>query len=65
MPSEILESEKFLEIANSLATSCRVKKSGDVVKLKLRTPKTLYTYKTDAKEADSLIAKLEIEILEL
>jgi len=64
MPKEIFSEEEFLNIAKS-ATECRIKKTGDIVKLKLRTPKHLYTYKTDTTKAESLISQIEIEKIEL
>ena len=65
MPKEIFNEEEFLKIAKELAIECRIKKSGDNVKLKLRTPKHLYTYKTDTTKAESLISQIEIEKIEL
>lgn len=65
MPKEIFEEEEFLKIAKNFATECRIKKSGDVVKLKLRTPKHLYTFKTDSVKAETLLREIEIEKIEL
>ena len=65
MPKEIFKEEEFLNIAKSLAVECRIKKSGDKVKLKLRTPKHLYTYKTETSKAESLLSQIEIEKIEL
>ncbi len=65
MPKEIFDEEEFLNIAKSLAVECRIKKSGDKVKLKLRTPKHLYTYKTETSKAESLLNQIEIEKIEL
>jgi hypothetical protein len=42
MPKEITNEETFLKMSES-AIECRVRRSGESVKLKLRTPKTLYT----------------------
>ena len=64
MPKEILDEEKFLELAE-FAIHCRVKRVKDVVKLKLRTKKILYTYKTDPITADRLVRGLSCEIIEL
>ncbi len=42
MPTEITDEKKFMEIAKSRASVCRIKKlKNNVVKLKLRTPQTL------------------------
>lgn len=64
LPSEIFDEEKFLELAE-FAVHCRVKRVKDVVKLKLRTRKRLYTYKTDPETADRLVRNLTCDIIEL
>jgi large subunit ribosomal protein L38e len=64
MPKEIFDEEKFLELAE-FAIHCRVKRVKDVVKLKLRTKKHLYTYKTDPITADRLVRALTCDIIEL
>jgi large subunit ribosomal protein L38e len=64
LPSEIFDEEKFLELAE-FAVHCRVKRVKDVVKLKLRTKKRLYTYKTDPETADRLVRNLTCDIIEL
>jgi hypothetical protein len=66
MPMEIKDEKQFLEIAKSRASVCRIKKlKNEVVKLKLRTPKTLYTFKTTSAKAEELLKNLEIERVEL
>ena len=47
MPSEIHDAEKFVEISGR-AEYCAVKRLKDVVKLKIRTAKQLYTLKVGA-----------------
>jgi hypothetical protein len=64
MPVEIKSEDEFLEISKR-ATSCRVKRTGDVVKLKLRTKNTLYVYKTNPDKADILTKRLNIDIIEI
>jgi hypothetical protein len=64
MPKEIFDEEKFLELAE-FAIHCRVKREKNVVKLKLRTKKRLYTYKTDPTTADRLVRGLTCDIIEL
>lgn len=64
MPREIIKEEEFLEISKK-AQSCRVKRTGDVVKLKLRTRNTLYVYKTSPEKADMLTKRLSIDIIEI
>ncbi|WP_457557764.1 hypothetical protein [Candidatus Harpocratesius sp.] len=65
MPEEIFDVEKFLEIAKTRATECRIKKSGDHVKLKLRTPTKLYTLKTNSAQAEEILKQIEVEHIEL
>ena len=62
MPKEIFDVKEFLELAKR-ALECRVKRSEDVVKLKLRTRKYLYTLKTDPKTAEELLKALDIKIV--
>ncbi len=64
LPKEILSEEKFLELAD-FAIHCRVKRVKDVVKLKLRTRKYLYTYKTDPNSADRLLSSISCDVIEL
>ncbi|MHA1729960.1 MAG: hypothetical protein ACTSWY_14715 [Promethearchaeota archaeon] len=64
MPIEIFNDKEFLEISKK-ADHCRVKRSGNVVMLKLRTKKYLYILKTNPQKADLLTSKINIEILEL
>lgn len=64
MPAEIFDEKKFLEIAKR-AKECRVKRSGDVVKLKLRTSSKLYTYKTSPEKAENLIKQITCPIVTL
>jgi len=45
MPKEIKSKEEFLKLL-PLAIECRVKQNKDHVKIKLRTKRILYTYKT-------------------
>ncbi|MFX1478119.1 MAG: hypothetical protein ACFFCI_08300 [Promethearchaeota archaeon] len=64
MPREIFDEEKFLELSE-FAIHCRVKRLKDLVKLKLRTKKTLYTYKTDPVTAERLLRNITCDIIEL
>ncbi len=61
MPREIQSEEEFLEIIQR-ASECRVKRLQDTVKLKLRTPSYLYTYKTDPATAERLLAAMKLPI---
>jgi ferritin-like protein len=64
MPSEIFDAEKFVEISGH-AEYCDVKRLKDIVKLKLRTPKALYTLKIEPAKAAEIIKSLQCEIREI
>jgi ferritin-like protein len=64
MPSEIFDPEKFVEISGR-AEYCAVKRLKDIVKLKLRTTRRLYTLKTEPAKAEEIIKKLQCEIREI
>jgi len=64
MPAEILELEEFVEISGR-AEYCAVKRLKEVVKLKLRTAKRLYTLKVEPRRAEEIIKKLQCEIREI
>ena len=64
MPQEIFNPEEFLEVA-ARATECRVKRRGDIVKLKLRTKKKLYTLKTSPEEANVILQRIKLPIIDL
>jgi hypothetical protein len=64
MPRQITKMEQFEEL-KSKALECRVVRSKDTVKLKLRTPGMLYTYITTEDEAQDLIKGLkDIDVVE-
>ena len=64
MPTEIFATEKFLEISER-ADYCAIKRLEDIVKLKLRTSKQLYTLKVKPSQAEESIKKLGCEIREV
>jgi hypothetical protein len=64
MPSEVFDAEKFAEISGR-SEYCLVKRLKDVVKLKLRTSKKLYTLKVEPARAEEIIKKLQCEIREI
>ncbi len=64
MPREIFDEKKFLEISE-YAIHCRVKRLKEIVKLKLRTKKTLFTFKTDPTTAERLLRDISCDIIEL
>ncbi|MBN1803025.1 MAG: hypothetical protein JW891_16060 [Candidatus Lokiarchaeota archaeon] len=64
MPREIFDENKFLELSE-YAVHCRVKSTKESVKLKLRTKKNLYTYKTDPQSAERLLKNISCDVIEL
>lgn len=64
MPTEIFDADKFVEISER-AEYCAVKRLKDVVKLKLRTSRRLYTLKVEPSKAEEVIKKLRCEIREI
>ncbi|MBS7619735.1 hypothetical protein KEJ21_03715 [Candidatus Bathyarchaeota archaeon] len=58
MPSEIFEPEEFLALADK-ASECRIKRLGDIMKLKLRTSKRLYTIVLDKTEGEEVLSKIK------
>jgi hypothetical protein len=64
MPTEITDMEKFIQLSEH-AAYCAVKRLPRTVKLKLRTPRLLYTLKTDPSKAEEIIKKLGCEIREI
>ena len=64
LPAEIFDPEEFIEISER-AEYCAVKRTKDIVKLKLRTPSRLYTLKVEPLKAEEIIKKLKCEIQEL
>jgi hypothetical protein len=63
MPAEISDAEEFARISER-AFECRVKRLKDVVKLKLRTSKRLYTIKVDPEKAAELLKQVKCEVIE-
>lgn len=64
MPSEILDSEKFVELSGR-AEYCAMKRLKETVKLKLRLPNQLYTLKVAPTKAEEIIKKLQCEVREV
>ncbi len=64
MPEEIFEAEKFVQVSEG-AEYCSIKRLEKTVKLKLRTPRKLYTLKVDPPKAEEIIKKLHCEIREV
>ena len=63
MPSEITDVDKFVAMS-AKAKYCSVQRLKDIVKLKLRTPRRLYTLKIEPVRADEIIKRLQCEIQE-
>ena len=63
MPSEITDVDKFVTMS-AKAKYCSVQRLKDSVKLKLRTPRQLYTLKIEPLRADEIIKRLQCEIKE-
>jgi hypothetical protein len=64
LPSEVMNTDEFIGLSES-ALECRVKRSQEIVKLKLRTPSRLYTHKVKVERADDVIRRLKCEIVEV
>ena len=64
MPVEIFDVDKFIAMS-AHAKYCAVKRLEEVVKLKLRTPKALFTLKVEPLKVEEIIKKLKCEIQEL
>ena len=64
MPKELRNVEQFQKLMPR-AVELRVMRGKESVKLKLRTPDVLYTFKTNEEEAEDLIKSAkEIEVIE-
>ena len=64
MPEEVVDPEEFVKLSEH-AEACRIRRSKDFVKLKLRTPRELYTLKMSPAKAEEVIKKLKCEIVEV
>ncbi|MEE9134773.1 MAG: hypothetical protein V3U25_02850 [Nitrososphaerales archaeon] len=64
MPKEVLDIEEFRK-AIPFASECRVVRSGETVKVKLRLKRLLYVYKTNTKDADELLKEIKTDIIEI
>ncbi|MGD0422822.1 MAG: hypothetical protein ABSA92_05125 [Candidatus Bathyarchaeia archaeon] len=63
MPREIADADEFVKMSEK-AIECRVKRSKNTVKLKLRTPRQLYTLKVDPVKATELLKQVKCEVVE-
>jgi len=63
MPHEIKDLTKLDDII-AQSTECRVKRIGDMVKIKFRTKKKLYTIKVSVSEAEAIRARISVPIVD-
>lgn len=63
MPKQIYDAEKFIEMSED-ATECRVKRGSDQVKLKLRTPRYLYTLVAKPQQAEDILQNIRCQVVE-
>jgi hypothetical protein len=63
MPQEIKDLSK-LDAIIAQSTECRVKRIGDMVKMKFRTKKKLYTIKVSVSEAEAIRARISVPIVD-
>lgn len=64
MPKQVHDVANFLLLAEK-ASECRVKRIKDVVKLKLRTVKYLYTLKVEPESAEAIIKQVKCQVIEV
>ena len=64
VPEEIFDEDTFIQLSGR-AEYCAVKRLKKVVKLKLRTPRKLFTLKVDPARAEGTVKKLRCEIVEV
>jgi hypothetical protein len=57
MPKEVFDKEEFIELSKK-ASNCTIKKNPNNTKLKLRTPRHLYTIVLKPEEATELIGRI-------
>jgi hypothetical protein len=64
VPVEIFDIDEFIQIAER-AEYCNIKRLEREVKLKLRTPRKLFTLKVNPTKAEEIVKKLRCEIREI
>jgi len=64
MPEEVFDLDKFVELSER-AEYCSIKRLKRMVKLKLRTPRKLFTLKVNPAKAEEVVKKLRCEIREV
>jgi ferritin-like protein len=64
LPVEVSDVNEFARLSEK-AEICLVKKTKNMTKLKLRTPKELYTLKVEPNKTDEVFKKIKCEIKEI
>jgi hypothetical protein len=64
MPKEVFDKSEFIKLSED-SEECRIKRLDNVIKLKLRKNRYLYTIKLDAEEAEELIGHLSCSTREI
>ena len=64
MPVTVSDVQEFLRLAE-VARECRIKRLGDVVKLKLRLRRRLYVMKLPKDEAEKVLSQLKCKVVEV
>jgi len=64
MPVTVSDVQEFLRLAE-VARECRIKRLGDVVKLKLRLRRRLYVMKISKDEAEKVLSQLKCKVVEV
>lgn len=64
MPTEVFDVEEFIELSKR-AEYCRIKRLREMVKLKLRTKRMLYTLKVKNSKLDEVLKKIECKVIEV
>jgi hypothetical protein len=64
LPTEIFDVDEFVELSER-AEECRIRRREDIVKLKLRLPKRLYTLKTSPEEAEEILPRISCRLVEV
>jgi len=64
MPREVFDVEEFVKLSE-IALACRVKRLKDHVKLKLRTPSSLYTVKLETPQAEEVLKRIKCQVEEV
>lgn len=64
MPMEVFDAEEFLRLSER-ADYCRVKRSKEFAKLKLRAKRRLYTLKLPSEKAEEVLRSLKCPVREV